>query len=63
MSARIAVVNTRAANIHSVEKALSKVGASHEVVSGPSGLLDSDAAVLPGVGLSMLRCVLFVSKV
>ncbi len=50
MGARIAVVNTRASNIHSVEKALVKVGASPLVISDPSSLLDSDAAVLPGVG-------------
>ena len=47
---RIAVVNTRAANIHSVEKALAKVGASPQVISDPAELLAFDAAVLPGVG-------------
>ena len=50
MGTRIAVVNTRASNIHSVEKALVKVGASPQVVSDPSSLLDANAAVLPGVG-------------
>ena len=50
MGKRIAVVNTRASNLHSVEKALVKVGASPQVVSDPSSLLDADAAVLPGVG-------------
>ena len=50
MGTRIAVVNTRASNLHSVEKALAKVGASPQVVSDPSSLLDADAAVLPGVG-------------
>ena len=50
MGTRIAVVNTRASNIHSVEKALVKVGASPKVISDPTSLLDSDAAVLPGVG-------------
>ena len=50
MGRRIAVVNTRASNLHSVEKALVKVGASPQVVSDPGSLLDADAAVLPGVG-------------
>lgn len=50
MGKRIAVVNTRASNIHSVEKALVRVGATPEVVSDSSALLDADAAVLPGVG-------------
>ena len=47
---RIAVVNTRAANIHSVVKALAKVGASPQVISDPAELPEFDAAALPGVG-------------
>jgi glutamine amidotransferase len=43
-SPRIVVLNTRAANVHSVEKALRKVGADP--------LVTSDPAVLPGVGAS-----------
>jgi glutamine amidotransferase len=49
---RIVVLNTRAANVHSVEKALRKVGADPIVTSDPSELASADAAVLPGVGAS-----------
>ncbi|MDG0867549.1 imidazole glycerol phosphate synthase subunit HisH [Candidatus Lucifugimonas marina] len=49
---RIVVLNTRAANVHSVEKALRKVGAVPIVTSDPSELASADAAVLPGVGAS-----------
>lgn len=49
---RIIVVNTRAANVHSVEKALRKVGADPIVTSDPDALATADAAVLPGVGAS-----------
>ena len=49
---RIVVVNTRAANVHSVEKALRKVGADPLVTSDPADLASADAAVLPGVGAS-----------
>lgn len=49
---RIVVVNTRAANVHSVEKALRKVGADPVVTSDPAALATADAAVLPGVGAS-----------
>ena len=49
---RIVVLNTRAANVHSVEKALRKVGADPVVTSDPAELNAADAAVLPGVGAS-----------
>ena len=49
---RIVVLNTRAANVHSVEKALRKVGADPVVTSDPAELASADAAVLPGVGAS-----------
>lgn len=49
---RIVIVNTRAANVHSVEKALRKVGADPLVTSDPADLASADAAVLPGVGAS-----------
>lgn len=52
MAARIAVVNTRAANLHSVSKALEKVGASAEVTSDPADLENAAGVVLPGVGAS-----------
>ncbi|HJP27884.1 MAG TPA: imidazole glycerol phosphate synthase subunit HisH [Dehalococcoidia bacterium] len=48
----IVVLNTRAANVHSVEKALRKVGADPVVTSDPAELATADAAVLPGVGSS-----------
>lgn len=52
MAARIAVVNTRAANLHSVSKALEKVGASAEITSDPGDLENAAGVVLPGVGSS-----------
>lgn len=52
MTATIAVVNTRAANIHSVSKALEKVGGSIEVTSDPADLENAAGVVLPGVGAS-----------
>lgn len=51
-SPRIVVLNTRAANVHSVEKALRNVGADPLVTSDPADLAMADAAVLPGVGAS-----------
>ena len=52
MAARIAIINTRAANLHSVAKALEKVGASAEVTSDPDVIKNSAGVVLPGVGAS-----------
>jgi glutamine amidotransferase len=37
-------------NLRSVEKALRKVGANVQVITGPEGLKSAHAAVLPGVG-------------
>ena len=37
-------------NLRSVEKALRKVGADVQLITGPEGLKDARAAVLPGVG-------------
>ena len=51
-SPRIVVLNTRAANVHSVEKALRNVGADPLVTSDPADIAMADAAVLPGVGAS-----------
>ncbi len=52
MAARIAVVNTRAANLHSVSKALERVGADAQVTSDPDDLENAAGVVLPGVGAS-----------
>ncbi|GIT59363.1 MAG: hypothetical protein Ct9H300mP19_13110 [Dehalococcoidia bacterium] len=38
--------------MHSVDKALRKVGANPVITSGPEELASADAAVLPGVGAS-----------
>lgn len=50
--ARIAIVDTRASNLHSVSKALERVGADANVTSDPAELASADAAVMPGVGAS-----------
>ena len=47
---RIVVLNTRAANVHSVEKALRKIGSEPIVTSNPAEIACADALVLPGVG-------------
>jgi glutamine amidotransferase len=52
MAARIAIINTRAANLHSVQKALEKVGASAEITSDPKVIANAAGVVLPGVGAS-----------
>jgi glutamine amidotransferase len=52
MAARIAIINTRAANLHSVQKALEKVGASAEITSDPAVISNAAGVVLPGVGAS-----------
>ena len=49
---KIVIINTRAANVHSVDKALRKVGANPVITSDPKELASADAAVLPGVGAS-----------
>ena len=48
----IVIINTRAANVHSVDKALRKVGANPVITSDPKALASAAAAVLPGVGAS-----------
>jgi len=48
----IVIINTHAANVHSVDKALRKVGANPVITSDPKELASADAAVLPGVGAS-----------
>ena len=48
----IMVVNHKAANIHSVDKALQRVGANAIVSSSADDLASASAAVLPGVGSS-----------
>ncbi len=52
MVPKIVIINTRAANVHSVVKALRKVGADPVITSDPQQLISADAAVLPGVGAS-----------
>ena len=47
---RIVVINHRAANIHSVSKALELCGADVEVTGSAEALLNADGALLPGVG-------------
>ena len=49
---RIVVVNHQAANIHSVAKALERVGADVLVTEDRRALARADGAVLPGVGAS-----------
>ena len=52
LAPKIIIINTRAANVHSVDKALRKVGANPVITSDPEELVSADAAVLPGVGAS-----------
>ena len=52
LAPKIVIINTRAANVHSVDKALRKVGANPVITSDPKELALADAAVLPGVGAS-----------
>lgn len=47
---RLAIINTGAANIHSVEKAVRIVGGEPEVTTSAYVIADADAAILPGVG-------------
>lgn len=46
----IALLDYGSGNLRSVEKALRKVGADVQVITGPEGLKEARAAVLPGVG-------------
>lgn len=47
---RLALINTGAANIHSVEKAIRSIGGDPGVTVDPDTISESHAAVLPGVG-------------
>lgn len=46
----IALIDYDSGNLRSVEKALKKVGANVQVVTGPEQIKNADAVVLPGVG-------------
>jgi glutamine amidotransferase len=46
----IALLDYGSGNLRSVQKALLKVGADVRLITGPEGLKDARAAVLPGVG-------------
>lgn len=46
----IALLDYGSGNLRSVQKALLKVGANVQVITGPKGLTEARAAVLPGVG-------------
>lgn len=46
----IALMDYGSGNVRSVEKALRHVGADVQVITGPEGLKEARAAVLPGVG-------------
>jgi len=46
----IALMDYGSGNLRSVEKALRKAGADVQVITGPEGLKEARAAVLPGVG-------------
>ncbi len=46
----MALINTGAANIHSVAKAIRSIGGSPEVTTDSDKILSAHAAVLPGVG-------------
>lgn len=47
---RLAIINTGAANIHSVEKAVRIVGGDPIVTTSADVIADAHAAILPGVG-------------
>ena len=47
---RLVIVNTGAANIHSVAKAVRVAGGNPIITSAPEQLLNARAAILPGVG-------------
>lgn len=46
----IALLDYGSGNLRSVQKALLKLGAEVQVITGPEGLKEAHAAVLPGVG-------------
>ncbi len=45
-----AIIDYGAGNLQSVEKALRHIGCGCEVINSPAGLMEAEAAVLPGVG-------------
>lgn len=47
---RVAVIDYKSGNLRSVSRALEQAGAKPVVTSDPKMILDSDAAILPGVG-------------
>ncbi len=47
---RLAIINTGAANIHSVEKAVRVAGGDPLVTTSAKAIADAHAAILPGVG-------------
>ena len=47
---RLVIINTGAANIHSVEKAVRRVGGDPVVTTSPAAISSAQAAILPGVG-------------
>ncbi len=46
----IAIIDYGMGNLHSVEKALQKVGAQTAIVAEPEGIKEAEALILPGVG-------------
>lgn len=50
MKQKIIIIDTGAANIHSVEKAFKFIGANVEITKDPTVIKKSDAIVFPGVG-------------
>lgn len=50
MKKKIALINTKAANLHSVFKAFKYVGADIEITADISRIENSDSIVFPGVG-------------
>lgn len=59
MSKKIAIIDTGAANLHSVEKAFKFIGANVSVTRNESEIKSSDAVVFPGVGAfgEVMSCI------
>ena len=49
---KIIIIDTGAANVHSVNKAVIKVGITPYITKNKSDIRNSDAVILPGVGSS-----------
>lgn len=56
MTRRVVVLDYGSGNIHSVRRALARVGADVTVTSRPADAMDADGVVLPGVG-AYTHCV------